>query len=130
MPSHRSTFRRPSPTPTATRLTYAATNLPRGLSIDPTSGRITGTVAGDAQPGTYLVSVTATDDKGAANTESSSWKIADTPPTAQGTPPAQHLADGQVDVSIATAGGFFDANGNPLTYVGDGAASGGLPSTP
>ena len=82
--------------------------------------RITGTVAGNARPGTYQVAVTATDDKGAATTETFAWTIADVPPTAQGTLAAPSLADGQGGIAIATAGGFSDANGNPLTYAASG----------
>jgi hypothetical protein len=43
------------------RLTYAATGLPAGLSIDPATGIISGTApAARAEP--YAVTVTATDD--------------------------------------------------------------------
>jgi hypothetical protein len=41
-------------------LTYAATNLPPGLSIDPVTGAITGTLA-TGSAGTYMVTVTASD---------------------------------------------------------------------
>ena len=106
--------------PNGDPLTYTAANLPAGLSIDPATGLVTGTVAGNARPGTYQVAVTATDDKGAATTETFAWTISDVPPTAQGTLAAQPLADGQGGIAIATAGGFSDANGNPLTYAASG----------
>ena len=110
--------------PNGDPLTYAATNLPAGLSIDPASGRITGTVAGDAQPGTYQVAITATDDKGAATVETFAWTITDVPPTANGTLAPQTVADGQAAVSVATAGGFGDANDNPLTFDAKGLPAG------
>ena len=62
----RSTRRPPSAIPTrADTLTYAATGLPGGLTIDPASGLISGTIAaGASMSGPYAVTVTATDDKG------------------------------------------------------------------
>ncbi len=42
---------------------FAATDLPDGLKLDPTSGRITGRLA---QPGTHLVSLRATNSRGTA----------------------------------------------------------------
>ncbi len=110
--------------PNGDPLTYAAANLPAGLSIDPATGRITGTVAGNARPGTSQVGVTATDDKGAATAETFAWTIADVPPTTTGTLPAQTLADGQSGVSLGTAGGFSPSNGNPLAYAATGLPAG------
>ena len=110
--------------PNGDPLTYAAANLPAGLAIDPATGRISGTVAGNAQPGSYQVVVTATDNKGAATSEPFAWTIADAPPTAQGTLAAPTLSDGQHGVSIGTAGGFADANGNALTYAAAGLPAG------
>ncbi len=51
-------------------LTFSINELPDGLSFDETSGVISGAATNDAaftQGGSYLVSVTATDDSGAAN---------------------------------------------------------------
>ena len=104
-------------------LTYAATGLPSGLAIS-AAGMITGTVAKNATPGTYSVTVTATDDKGAATTETFSWVIKDVPPAASGTLPNQSYTDGQSGVSIATSQGFTDSNGNTLTYSVAGLPAG------
>ena len=56
-------------------LTYSATGLPDGLSIDPTTGTITGT---PTTAGTYSVTVTATDDAGFTGSASFSWTITNT----------------------------------------------------
>jgi hypothetical protein len=54
-------------TPDSTTLTYSATNLPAGLSINATTGVITGTISvgdgilGDDNQGDYAVTISATD---------------------------------------------------------------------
>ena len=49
-------------------LTYSATGLPGGLSIDPATGLISGTIDADASQGgtggVYSVTVTASDNEG------------------------------------------------------------------
>jgi len=48
-------------------LTYAVAGLPAGLSLDPLTGSITGTLRGDASARSpYQIRVTATDAQGAA----------------------------------------------------------------
>ncbi len=57
---------------------YGAVNLPPGLSIDPLTGLISGTVSGSAHAGSpYAVTVTATDrvDSAASAAESYTWTI-------------------------------------------------------
>ena len=87
-------------------LTYTATGLPAGLSINSTSGLITGT---PTTAGTSTVAVTATDTTGAAGTASFTWTVN---PTGTGT--------GGVDIS---AGGPAAA-----PYVADEDFTGGATS--
>jgi hypothetical protein len=59
--------------PSGDSWSYSATGLPSGLSIDPTSGLITGTVTGSAN--TYSASVTASDGQGASASQSFTWNV-------------------------------------------------------
>ncbi len=59
-------------------LTFAADGLPAGLSIDPSTGLISGTIASDAVPGTYQVSVSITDAV-SWDVQSFAWTIHRTP---------------------------------------------------
>jgi beta-lactam-binding protein with PASTA domain len=53
-------------------LTYTATGLPSGLSIDPSSGVISGT---PLKTGSYRVIVTVTDSTGASGSTSFMWQV-------------------------------------------------------
>ena len=110
--------------PNGDPLTYAAANLPAGLSIDPVTGRITGAVAGSARPGSYRVAVTATDDKGAATTETFAWTIADVPPTAGAPIDVGTVPDGTTIAPFDTSASFGNPNGVPLTYTASGLPAG------
>ncbi len=57
-------------------LTFAASNLPPGLSINPTTGLITGSIDPNAaSTGPYSVTVTGTDIHGASVTTSFQWNV-------------------------------------------------------
>ncbi|MCW7541970.1 tandem-95 repeat protein [Aquabacterium sp. A7-Y] len=59
-------FRDADITTNGDQLTFSATGLPAGLSIDPSTGLISGTLPNDAsRPAAYTIEVTATDSKGA-----------------------------------------------------------------
>ena len=100
-------------------LTFGATNLPPGLTINPATGEISGTLTGQSA-GTYTVTVTATDG---TNTGSAKfqWSVADITTPVVTPPPNQSNHEGD-----AVAGVFVtatDADGDTLTF---GAA--GLPA--
>ena len=76
-------------------LTWSATGLPAGLSIDPATGTISGT---PTTGGTATVTVEATDDSGATGTATFSWTVTDT-------------------VSVASPGGQADVSGSAISPV-------------
>ena len=66
-------------------LIFSATGLPAGLSIDPATGLISGTIDRNAsQPngGVYSVTVTATDAGGLTTSQTFSWTVTNPPPVA------------------------------------------------
>ncbi len=99
-------------------LTYAATNLPTGLSISPTTGLISGTIAFTAAPGPYAVSITVTDNIGPGidATDTFSWTVTNVnqEPTFD-----QDLLDrtSLEGTLISLDAGATDLDGDPLTYA-------------
>ncbi len=74
--------------PEGDTLTFTATGLPAGLTLDLNSGRITGTIdnsasqGGPLSDGVYLVAVIATDDSGASVPTTFTWTVTNPGPTA------------------------------------------------
>ncbi|PWF21741.1 retention module-containing protein [Corticimicrobacter populi] len=72
--------------PDGDALTFSATNLPPGLSIDPVTGLITGTLDNSASQGgnggVYTVVITATDSLGASTSLTFTWTALNPPPEA------------------------------------------------
>jgi hypothetical protein len=63
-------------------LTFSATGLPTGLSINPTTGLISGTISNSASvSGPYSVTITATDSGSATTSQSFTWTVTNPAPT-------------------------------------------------
>jgi hypothetical protein len=93
-------------------LTYSATGLPAGLTIDSGTGIISGTPT-TAQ--TSSVTVTAEDDDGATGSTTFSWTVNPAPNVAPAvTNPGNRTGTVGLAVSLQIIG--TDANGDPLTY--------------
>ncbi|HSM42669.1 MAG TPA: putative Ig domain-containing protein, partial [Afifellaceae bacterium] len=58
-------------------LNFSATGLPTGLSIDPVTGMISGTVAAAVSPGPFSVTVTADDGQGGSLSRTLAFNIAE-----------------------------------------------------
>ncbi len=111
--------------PDADTLTWSATGLPDGLSIDPASGLISGTVSYDASAASpYAVTVTATDDGIPAQSgiASFTWTVADVNRAPVVTNPGDQTdAEGDV-VSLVVSGSDPDAD--TLTWSATGLPDG------
>ena len=59
--------------PSGDSWTYSATGLPSGLSVNPSSGLITGTITGT--PNSYAASVSASDGQGGSASQSFTWNV-------------------------------------------------------
>jgi VCBS repeat-containing protein len=107
------------------RLTYAATDLPPGLTIDPASGIISGTLDRSASQGgaggVYLVTVTASDGAGGSVARSFPWTVTNPAPTAADDSIAT-IED--TPVSIAVLGNDSDPDHDPLDVASAAAADG------
>src|SRR5207248_5097562 len=105
-------------------LSYVASGLPTGLSINGTSGLISGAVdyaAAETQGGRYTVTVSVSDPTH-TTTSSFSWTVIDTPRPPSLTKPAnQANAEGQA-VSLQLSA--TDPDGLTLTYGGSGLPAG------
>jgi VCBS repeat-containing protein len=90
--------------PDGDTLTYSATGLPAGLSIDPATGIISGAV-GTSAAGTYTVSVTADDGQGGTATDSFTITI-----FAVNNPPVAIPDNGTIAEDTASTAGNVVAN--------------------
>ncbi|WP_094847055.1 retention module-containing protein [Bordetella genomosp. 9] len=107
------------------KLTYTANGLPPGLTINPETGVITGTIDHSASQGgnngVYQVTITATDTSGATVTETFNWNVANPAPTAvndNGATDQDHAVTGNVLTGDAQGvGRDSDPDGDALTVV-------------
>ncbi len=106
-------------------LTYAATGLPAGLSINTSTGLITGTIDFSAAAGSpYSVSITVSDSPpGVDATDTFTWTVTNVNrnPTFDQNVPDQTNAEGAV---ISLDAGATDPDGDPLTYAATGLPTG------
>jgi large repetitive protein len=105
-------------------LSFAATGLPLGLSIDPATGLITGTIdrsASQANGGVYTVAVTASDGNGGTVTSSFVWTVTNPGPAA--TDDTASTAE-DTAVTIPVLANDSDPDGDPLTVTTASAANG------
>ncbi len=102
--------------PSGDSWSYSATGLPSGLSINPSSGLITGTITGSAN--TYSASVTASDGHGGSASQSFTWNVFSRPAISA---PVSASVTENVWVT------FSPANGNAITVTD--LSAGGSPDS-
>ncbi|WP_132253721.1 Ig-like domain-containing protein, partial [Methylobacterium segetis] len=97
------------------RLSYSATGLPPGLSIDPDTGRITGRLASDASTrvpgGLYTVTVTARDLAGAAASSTFTFAARNIAPSAGDD---AFAGDEDAPLTGSVLGNDADPDGDPV----------------
>ena len=101
-------------------LTWSATGLPAGLSIDPASGAISGT---PTTAGSSSVTVTAADDSGYSGSASFSWSISDTLALAN---PGDRTDDSGSAISPVTLSATDTSSTATLTFSDGGTLPAGL----
>ena len=104
--------------PDGDSLMYSASNLPPGLSIDPVSGEITGTLDNDASQhgvnGSYTVTITATDPESASVTTSFEWNITNPAPIAGSD---NFNVDEDAVLSGSVTGNDYDPDGDTISFA-------------
>ena len=101
-------------------LTYSASGLPTGLSINSTSGVISGTAA---TAGTYTATVTGTDSTGPSGSATYSWNVGTTGNTVTVTNPGSQTGTVGTAASLQIAA-TDSASGQTLTYKATGLPAG------
>ena len=106
-------------------VTYSASGLPAGLSINSQTGLISGKVsysAAETNNGSYNTTVTATDPYGASGSASFTWTITDTNLAPVLTNPGSKTNAEGDSVSLQISGS--DADGDSITYSASGLPAG------
>jgi len=102
-------------------LTYGATGLPPGLSINTSTGLITGTVSSTAANGSPYASSVSASDASATDTKNFTWTVNDNTSPVVTSPGNKTNNEGDV-VSVQVAA--TDADGDTLTYSASALPSG------
>jgi hypothetical protein len=102
--------------PDGEALTYGATGLPAGLTVDAATGRISGTLT-FISTGTYSVTAIVSDGKVAA-TASFTWTVTNVDRAPSVTTPADRTSTENEAVSLQVAAS--DPDGDTLTYTATG----------
>jgi len=97
-------------------MSYSATNLPTGLTINPVTGAIAGTLPFNSS-GIYLVSITVTDSRGGRTTVSFTWTVRKLNRAPTVTAPDRNNAENDT-VSYPTTAS--DPDGDTLSYSAAG----------
>ena len=101
--------------PEGDTLTFAATGLPTGLSIDPNTGVISGTIDSSAsQSGPFTVMVTADDGNGGTVTDTFTWNVTNPGPNATND---NFTTDEDILLNATVATNDNDVDGDTLTYT-------------
>ena len=105
-------------------LTFTAADLPPGLTIDPLTGVISGTITNDASQtngGVYTATITADDGNGGTVTQTVTFNVSNPGPVA-----ANDSASTQEDtpVNIPVLANDSDPDGDPLTVTSADAQNG------
>ena len=107
-------------------LTFTAADLPPGLSIDPDTGLISGTIDNSASQtggGTYTATVTASDGNGGVTTQTITFNVINPGPTAVGDSVS---TDEDVPVTISPLTNDSDRDGDDLTITAASALNGAV----
>lgn len=108
--------------PDGDTLTYSISGQPAGVTINATSGLISGNLANDASLGSvYIVTVTASDSISTPTNYQFNWTVTDPAPNAT-TVANQINVDGNSAISVNAA--TTDPDGDTLTYSVSGQPSG------
>jgi large repetitive protein len=105
-------------------LSFAATGLPPGLSIDPVTGMISGTIAANASQtggGVYTATITVSDGNGGTTSQTITFTVGNPPPVATNDSAA---TPEDTPVTIPVLANDNDPDGDPLTLTAASALNG------
>jgi Domain of unknown function (DUF4347)/Bacterial Ig domain/Putative Ig domain/Bacterial cadherin-like domain len=110
----------------------SAGELPSGLTLNASTGQISGTIDNQAsqggnvpgQPGVYSVTIQVTDTSGATASSTFTWSVSNPAPTAVNDGPLNWVEDSGTLKDIDVLGNDTDPDGDPLVVVSATAAKG------